>query len=196
MLSGVGLEQKFWAEVVITACYLINRSPTSALVEKTPMEVWSNKKPSLRHLRVFGCEAYAHVPSVKRSKLDNKVVMYIFIGYGVYVKGYKLWDPIAEKVLYSRSVIFCELKPSTIILQSEKEEKQKKEVVHLPTTSKGEELRTLYRIENEESLSSFGSSEEEQEPKPQTLRRSTRDRQQPDRFGYSPKRFGYYLLDL
>ena len=65
MLSGVGLEQFFY-EVATTTCYLINRSPTSALVEKKPMEAWSNKKPSLRHLRVFGCEAYAHVPSIKR----------------------------------------------------------------------------------------------------------------------------------
>ena len=39
MLSGAGLEQKFWAEAIATACYLINRSPTLALVEKTPMEV-------------------------------------------------------------------------------------------------------------------------------------------------------------
>ena len=140
MLSCVDLEQKFWAEVVATTCYLINKSPTLALVEKTPMEVWSNKKPSLRHLRVFGCEAYAHVPSVKRSKLENKEVKYVFIGYGVSVKGYKLWDLVVEKVLYSRSVIFCELKPSTIILKPEKEEKHRKEVVHFPTTSKGEEL--------------------------------------------------------
>lgn len=47
-------------------------------------------KPSMRHLRVFSCEAYAHVPSEKTSKLENKVVMCIIIGYGVVVKGYKL----------------------------------------------------------------------------------------------------------
>ena len=70
MLSGAGLEQKFWAEAVATACYLVNRSPTSALVGKTPMEVWSGKKPSIRHLHVFGCEAYAHAPKEERSKLE------------------------------------------------------------------------------------------------------------------------------
>ena len=45
MLSGAGLEQKFWAEVVATTCYLINRSPTLALAKNTPMETWSSKKP-------------------------------------------------------------------------------------------------------------------------------------------------------
>ena len=30
------------------------------------------KKPSLEHLKVFGCDAYVHVPKENRSKLDNK----------------------------------------------------------------------------------------------------------------------------
>ena len=39
MLSGTGLGQEFWAEAVETACYLVNRSPSSALEDKTPHEV-------------------------------------------------------------------------------------------------------------------------------------------------------------
>ena len=73
MLSGAGLRQEFWALAVDTACYLKNRSPTSTLVDKTPYEVWSGQKPFVAHLRVFGCEAFMHVPKEKRSKLDNKV---------------------------------------------------------------------------------------------------------------------------
>jgi len=79
MLSGAELEQKFWAESLATTCYLINKSPTSALVDKKPMEAWSGHKPSLRHLRVFGSEAYAHEPKEKKTKFDNKVVKCIFI---------------------------------------------------------------------------------------------------------------------
>ena len=65
MLSGVGLGQEFWAEVVDTACYLVNRSSSSALDVKTPQEVWTGMKPSLSHLRVFGCDAYVDVPMEK-----------------------------------------------------------------------------------------------------------------------------------
>jgi transposase InsO family protein len=54
MLSGVGLGQEFWAEAVGTACYLVNKSPSSALDDNTPQEVWTGKKPSLTHLKVFG----------------------------------------------------------------------------------------------------------------------------------------------
>ena len=36
MLSGVELGHEFWVEAVDTACYLVNRSPSSALEDKTP----------------------------------------------------------------------------------------------------------------------------------------------------------------
>jgi hypothetical protein len=73
MLSGAELGQEFWAEAVGTTCYLVNRSPSSALDDKTPHEVWTEKKPSLQHLRVFGCEAYVHVPKENKSKLDKRM---------------------------------------------------------------------------------------------------------------------------
>ena len=36
MLNGAGLGQEFWVEVVEAACYLVNRSPSSVLEDKTP----------------------------------------------------------------------------------------------------------------------------------------------------------------
>ena len=63
------------------ACYLVNRSPSSALEDKTPQEVWTRNKPSLSHLRVFVCDAYVHVPKEKRTKLNSKFERLIFIGY-------------------------------------------------------------------------------------------------------------------
>lgn len=102
---------------------------------------------------------YIHVPSEKRSKLEKKKVKCIFIGYGIGVQGYKIWDPFIEKVLYSRSVIFHELKPSTIDLWPKKEEKQK-EVVQIPSTPK-KELRAPSGLDDEKSSRRFESSKEE-----------------------------------
>ena len=110
MLSGVGLGQEFWAEAEDTACYLVNRSPSSAMEDKTPKDVWTNKKPSLSHLRVFGCDVYVHVPKQKRTKLDIKYEKCIFIGYKDGLKGYKLWNPVTQKVVYNRDVVFREVK--------------------------------------------------------------------------------------
>jgi len=50
------------------------------LEDKTRQEVWTSKKPSLSHLRVFGCDTYVRVPKEKITKLDNKSEKCIFIG--------------------------------------------------------------------------------------------------------------------
>ena len=35
---------------------------TSNLVNKNPYEAWAGKRPSLAHLRAFGCDAFVHIP--------------------------------------------------------------------------------------------------------------------------------------
>jgi hypothetical protein len=94
MLSGVRLGKESCIEVMDTTSYLVNRSPSSVLVEKTLHEAWTGKKPSLNHLIVFGCDACVHVPNKNRSNMDNKDEECIFIGYKYGIKGYKLWNPI------------------------------------------------------------------------------------------------------
>ena len=84
-----------------TACYLFNRSPSSVLEDKIPHEVWTGKKPSLSHLRVFGCDAYVHIPMEKRTKLDNKSERCIFIRYKAGLKGYKLWNLETRNIMYN-----------------------------------------------------------------------------------------------
>ena len=78
MLADAKLPPRFWAESVSTAVYLRNRSPTTAVKGKTPLEAWTGKKPNVKHLRVFGCEAYAHVPKDERQKLDSSNGMEAF----------------------------------------------------------------------------------------------------------------------
>jgi hypothetical protein len=55
------------------AVYTHNICPTRAILNLTPEEAWSGYKPSVAHMKVFGCTAYAHVPQEKRIKLDDKV---------------------------------------------------------------------------------------------------------------------------
>ena len=110
------------AVAIDTTCYLKNRSPTSTLVDKTPHEVWSDKKPFIAHLRVFGCDAFMHVPKEKRSKLDNKAKKCIFVGYKDGIKGYKLWNHVTGKIVYNRDVVFREVKNTS---RNEDEPKEK-----------------------------------------------------------------------
>jgi hypothetical protein len=107
MLNDRGLGQEFWAEVVGTTCYLVNRSPSLALDDKTPHKVWSGNKPSLQHLRVFGCDAYVHVSKENRSKLNKNTEKCIFIGYkdGVNVRSFGTQKP---RKLFTVEMLFSE----------------------------------------------------------------------------------------
>ena len=108
MLIDARLPKTFWAEAVSTAVYLKNQSPSKPLQDMTPYEAWFGRKPVANHLRVFGCDAYAHIPKDERSKFDSKARKCIFLGYGQVTKGYRLYDPVQRKVVRSRDAKFNE----------------------------------------------------------------------------------------
>jgi transposase InsO family protein len=93
MLNEKNLPNYFWAETVVIAVYIINRTPTIIVHGMTPKEKFTGKKPNVSHLRVFGYITYVHVPDEKRSKLDPKVEKCIFIGYSLEQKGYRCFNP-------------------------------------------------------------------------------------------------------
>ncbi|UYV67412.1 hypothetical protein LAZ67_5000499 [Cordylochernes scorpioides] len=106
MLFDSGLPQSLWAEAVTTANYLHNRIPSKA-TDKTPFELWTNRKPSLKHLKRVGCKAFAYIPKIKRNKLDSKVIEGIFLGYDDRSKGYRILHD-TDNITISRSVKFLE----------------------------------------------------------------------------------------
>ncbi|KAK1427083.1 hypothetical protein QVD17_15766 [Tagetes erecta] len=107
MLSRSGMPKVFWAEAVTTAAYLINRSPSSAIDMKTPMELWTGVKPDLSDLRVFGSVVYSHID---QNKLEPRAQKCIMLGYPEGVKAYRLWrlGNGKPKIIVSRNVVFRE----------------------------------------------------------------------------------------
>lgn len=108
MLFDAELSKIYWAEAVATAAYLMDRSSNSSIGNKTPEELWSGSTPSLAHLKIFDCRAYAHVPKELRQKLDSKGTELLFVGYCQDSKGYRLMDPETKKITRSCYVIFLE----------------------------------------------------------------------------------------
>src|ERR1700733_4173058 len=105
------LPTPFWAEAIGTANKIRNRLPTKALPEnKSPHEVWFGKKPSIDHLRQFGCVAFHRIPTkiiTEGAKLDPRSVKCCLLGYiGNHI--YRLWDPTRQKLIVSRDVVFKE----------------------------------------------------------------------------------------
>jgi len=109
MLNEKNLLNYFWAEAVVTAVYIMNRTPTTIVHSMTLEEKFIGKKPYVSHLKMFGCIAYVHVPDEKRSKLDPKAEKCIFIGYSLEQKGYSSFNPSTWKLQVSRDVVFDEM---------------------------------------------------------------------------------------
>nr|GEX22810.1 retrotransposon protein, putative, Ty1-copia subclass [Tanacetum cinerariifolium] len=107
LLIQSGLPYSFWTEATVTAAYMINRSPSTALEKKTPMDLCSGHPENYEMLRIFGCVAYSHV---NREKLKPRDIKCIFMGYPDGVKGYRLWrlDDVKPKIIISRDVVFNE----------------------------------------------------------------------------------------
>ena len=75
---------------------------------KTPKEAWSDCKPKISHLKVFGSFAFVWIPNASRTKLDAKSQKFMLIGYSSLHKAYRLIDIDTSRLLYSRDVFFDE----------------------------------------------------------------------------------------
>lgn len=106
MLKAKGMPNKFWAKAVSCAVYLLNISPTRSALNITLIESWSGFKPNVQILKVFESIAYVHLSVTIRTKLDDRAVKTVFIGYKQ--GGYKLYNPMTKKVIVSRDVTFVE----------------------------------------------------------------------------------------
>lgn len=81
---------------------------TIRLDGKSTEEAFTGRKPSTRHLRMFGCIAYADIPSVTRAKLEPIAYMTIFVGYMPTSRQYRLYNPIAKSIIVSSNRKFEE----------------------------------------------------------------------------------------
>uniref|UniRef100_A0AAV1TDZ7 Retroviral polymerase SH3-like domain-containing protein n=1 Tax=Peronospora matthiolae TaxID=2874970 RepID=A0AAV1TDZ7_9STRA len=92
----------------MTAIYIKDRLPSPKVMHKTPFEIVHNSKPSVKHMRVFGCQVYILTPKEKRLKWDPKARTGIFLGYEEASKAYRVYDIEAGQVVISRDVNFDE----------------------------------------------------------------------------------------
>jgi hypothetical protein len=62
----------------------------------TPFDIWYGKKPSVHHLRTFGCIAYVKNTKPHLSKLEDRGHKMIFVGYEKGTKTYRVYDPVTQ----------------------------------------------------------------------------------------------------
>ena len=100
------LSLSFWGEYILTAAYLINLTPTPKLNEKSLYEIFFHKLPSYDHLRIFGCLCYVY--EVTHDKFESRSRKYIFVGYSLGQKGYRVYDLQSKQIFTSKDVVFHE----------------------------------------------------------------------------------------
>ncbi|XP_019056627.1 PREDICTED: probable receptor-like protein kinase At5g47070 [Tarenaya hassleriana] len=92
MISNSSLPLSLWMYALKTSTYLLNRVPSKA-IPKTPYELWTGRKPSLRHLHVWGCQAEIRIYNPHEKKLDPRTISGFFIGYPEKSKGFIFYCP-------------------------------------------------------------------------------------------------------
>ncbi|RVW77010.1 Retrovirus-related Pol polyprotein from transposon RE2 [Vitis vinifera] len=103
---------RFWGDAVLTACYLINRMPSSVLHDQIPHSLLFPDQP-LYFLppRVFGCTCFVHILTPGQDKLSAKAMKCLFLGYSKLQKGYRCYSLETHRYFISADVTFFEDSP-------------------------------------------------------------------------------------
>lgn len=110
MMFHTNVPKRFWNNVVISACYLINRIPTRILNDISLFKVLNKIKPSLDHLRVFGCLCYIFIPGEHRNKFEAKFQNQSSLDTQQLENDIGIMILLLEKILLSGEVKFMESK--------------------------------------------------------------------------------------
>ncbi|GJQ98818.1 retrovirus-related pol polyprotein from transposon TNT 1-94 [Tanacetum coccineum] len=110
MLSASKLPLSFWAEAVATACYTQNRSIIISTHEKTAYHIINDRKPSIKHLHIFGCTCYITRDGENLDKMKEKGDPCVMVGYSTQSKGYRVYNKRTRLIVESIHIKFDEIK--------------------------------------------------------------------------------------
>ncbi|PPZ39275.1 hypothetical protein C5P26_25750, partial [Escherichia coli] len=105
MMSYTDMPISFWGFALESALYILNRIPSKS-VSSTPYEIWHGRKPSLKHVKIWGCPAY--IKKLNTDKLETRSEKGRFVGYPKDSFGYYFYLPTSQKVVISRDATFLE----------------------------------------------------------------------------------------
>lgn len=168
MLHAMNMPLYLWAECVNTSVFVLNRTGTSTVLNKSPCDLWYNKQMDFDYFKVFGSVVYVHIPKQKRQKFDKKAEKCLFVGYSETTKGFRVYNPNKKTVTVQRDVIvdINELhlfEPRNVTRKSIEYEKSSdiedsETVVRLDIVEQNDEINQNDTITNESSQSEEDSN--------------------------------------
>ncbi|KAK9018566.1 hypothetical protein V6N11_001537 [Hibiscus sabdariffa] len=136
--------------------------------EKTPHEMWTGKRPNMSFMKIWGCKAY--VKHQMSTKLEPKSHKCTFVGDPKETKGYYFYNHKENKVFVARTGVFLEKD-----FLSSKEDRRNIEL---------EEVQQQQDTEPEVERFSQTVEENSTDLETRPLRRSTRERHEPERYRF------------
>nr|GEY15021.1 retrovirus-related Pol polyprotein from transposon TNT 1-94 [Tanacetum cinerariifolium] len=110
MLSASKLLLFFWAEAIATACYTQSRSIIIPTHDKTAYHIINNRRPSIKHLHIFGCICYLTRDGKNLDKIKEKRDLCILVGYSNQSNGYRIYNKRTRMIVESIHIRFDEIK--------------------------------------------------------------------------------------
>jgi hypothetical protein len=110
MLDENMTHRRIWADTISIACYISNRIFMYLILHLTPFELHFGRKPSVSHVRPFGCKCFV----LKHGNLDKfESCSYdgILLGYTPHGRSYRVFDLETNTVVESCDVTFDEIAP-------------------------------------------------------------------------------------
>ena len=92
LLRDGGFPANMWGEMMLTAAYLANRRPHSALGGASPYFKQHGKIPDLSGLRAIGARSFVHHERY-RTKLEDRSFEGKLCGFGLDSKTYRIYIP-------------------------------------------------------------------------------------------------------
>ncbi|GJZ07785.1 putative ribonuclease H-like domain-containing protein [Tanacetum coccineum] len=112
MLADSLLAIPFWAEVVNTACYVLNRVFVTKPQNKTPYELLIGKAPSISFMRPFGCPLTILNTLDSLGKFDGKSDEGYLLRYSTSSKAFRVYNKRTKRVEENLHINFLEDQPN------------------------------------------------------------------------------------
>ncbi|GJU07979.1 ribonuclease H-like domain-containing protein [Tanacetum coccineum] len=112
MLADSFLPNTFWAKVVSTTCYVLNRVLVTKPQNKTPYELITGKIPIISYIRPFGCHVTILNTIDHLGKFEEKSDEGFLVGYSLNSKAFRVYNLETKRVEENMHINFLENKPN------------------------------------------------------------------------------------
>jgi hypothetical protein len=110
MLDEHRTPKRFWAVAISTACYISYRLFLRLILHLTPFELCFDCKPSVSHLRPFGCKCFV-LKHGNLDKFESRSFDGILLGYTPHGRSYRIYNLETNIVVESCDVTFDKTAP-------------------------------------------------------------------------------------